>query len=162
MIIVIKLFLVIIFLLVFKQDYKSRLVSWILYLLIGITSFTLYLSFVPWQLVLANSVFNLCFISVLITILYLYSKLIKRQSLINNSIGIGDVFLFYSLCFLFPIMTFTLLFVFSLLFSLLLHSLLKEKYSQHNSVPLAGYIALFYSIVILFSFFVNSTFLYQY
>ncbi len=162
MIIVIKLFLVIIFLLVFKQDYKSRLVSWILYLLIGITSFTLYLSFVPWQLVLANSVFNLCFISVLITILYLYSKLIKRQSLINNSIGIGDVFLFYALCFIFPIITFILLFVFSLLFSLLLHSLLKEKYSQHNSVPLAGYIALFYSVIILFSFFVNNTFLYQY
>lgn len=162
MIIVIKLFLVILFLFVFKQDYKDRLVNWILYLLVGITSFILHSSFLSWELALINSIFNFGFISILITILYLYSKLIKRQSLINNSIGIGDVFLFYALCFLFPIMTFTLLFVFSLLFSLLLHFLIKGKYKLHNSVPLAGYIALFYSVVILFSFFVNSTFLYQY
>ena len=162
MIIVLKLFLVILFIFVFKQDYKDRLVNWILYLLVGITSLTLHLSFVSWQLVFANSICNLSCISVLIAIIYLYSKLIKRQPLINHSIGIGDIFLFYALCFLFPIITFILLFVFSLLFSLLLHFYLKEKYSQHNSVPLAGYIALFYSFVILFSFLVNSTFLYQY
>lgn len=162
MIITTKLFLVVLFLFILKQDYKDRLVSWILYFLVGITSFILHSSFVSWELVLVSSIFNFGFISLLITIIYLYSKLIKRQPLINHSIGIGDVFLFYALCFLFPIITFILLFVFSLLFSLLLHSFLKEKYNQHNSVPLAGYIALFYCVVILFSFFVNSTFLYQY
>lgn len=162
MILTIKLFLIILFLFVLKQDYKDRLVHWILYLLIGITSFMLHLSFVSWELVLVNSLFNLGFISLLIITTYLYSKLIKGQPLINQSLGIGDVFLFYALCFLFPIIIFVLLFVFSLLFSLLLHSLLKKKYYQHNSVPLAGYIGLFYSFVILFSFFLNSTFLYQY
>ena len=162
MIIVIKLFLVILFLSVLKQDYKDRLVSWILYLLIGITSFILHLYYLPWQIALTNSVFNFGFITLLITITYLYSKLRKKQSLINNSLGIGDVFLFYALCFLFPIITFLLLFIFSLVFSLLLHFVLKEKYNQHNNVPLAGYMSLFYSIVILFSFFANHTLLYQY
>lgn len=162
MIIVLKLILIVLFFLIFKQDYKDRMVSWVLYLSIGITNLILQLLFISWQSVIANSSFNIGFISLLILIMYFYSKLIKRQPLINHSIGVGDIFLFYSLCFLFPIITFMILFIFSLVFSLLLHFLLKKKYNQHNSVPLAGYMALFYSVVLLLSFFTNNTLLYQY
>lgn len=155
-----KILLVVLFILIFIQDYKQRLVYWFLYFFVGICSLCLQLTFFDWQTIAINTFINISFISILVVSGFLYCKLIKKEPFLNHSIGIGDIFMFVSLCFLFPAITFILFFVFSLIFSLIIHLLLKEKYTAHNDVPLAGYISLFFSFILLFSFLLEKNWLY--
>lgn len=155
-----KILLVVLFILIFIQDYKQRLVYWFLYFFVGICSLCLQLTFFDWQTIAINTFINISFISILVVSGFLYCKLIKKEPFLNHSIGIGDIFMFVSLCFLFPAITFILFFVFSLIFSLMIHLLLKEKYTIHNDVPLAGYMSLFFSFILLFSFFLEKNWLY--
>lgn len=155
-----KILLFILFILIFIQDYKQRLVYWFLYFFVGICSLCLQLTFFDWQTIAINTFINISFISFLVVSGFLYCKLIKKEPFLNHSIGIGDIFMFVSLCFLFPAITFILFFVFSLIFSLMIHLFLKEKYTAHNDVPLAGYMSLFFSFILLFSFFLEKNWLY--
>lgn len=155
-----KIILIIVFLLIFAQDYKHRLVYWFLYFLVGIVSFLLQLTWFNWPIVAVNAGLNICFVSIFLIIGFIYARLIKKEPFLNHSIGSGDVFLFFSICFLFPTFTFILFFVFSLIFSLVIHLLLKKRYSFHQTVPLAGYMSLFFSFVLLFSFFLEDNWLY--
>lgn len=156
-----KIILVFLFVFIFIQDYKHRLVYWFLYFFVGVCSLILQKVFFQWQIIVINTIINVGFIVILNISGFLYCKLIKNEPFINQSIGIGDVFMFFSLCFLFPPITFIFLFVFSLLFSLIIHLLLKEKYTIiHKNVPLAGYMSLFFSSVLVFSFFLDKNWLY--
>lgn len=155
-----KIMLIIVFLLIFAQDYKDRLVYWFLYLFVGILGVFLQLHWFTWAIVVINTGLNICFVIVLLISGFIYARIIKKEPFLNHSIGTGDVFLFLSICFLFPIVTFILFFVFSLIFSLLVHLLFKKRYSVHQTVPLAGYMSLFFSFVLLFSFFLEKNWLY--
>lgn len=156
-----KILLIVLFQLIFIQDYKQRLVYWFLYFFVGLCGLGLQLAFFHWQTLAINTFINMCFICILILSGFLYSRLIKKEPFINHGIGIGDIFMFFSLCFLFPTVTFLLFFVFSLIFSLMIHLLFKNNYKLHNDVPLAGYMGLFYSFVLLFSFLFEKNWLFM-
>ncbi len=155
-----KILLIVLFILIFIQDYKQRLVYWFLYFFVGICGLSLQLTFFHWQTIAINFFINICFISILIVSGFLYCRLIKKEPFLNHSIGIGDIFMFVSLSFLLPTISFILFFVFSLIFSLMIHLLLKEKYTINNDVPLAGYMSLFFSFILLFSFFLEKNWLF--
>lgn len=160
MIIFLKIILLVLFYLIFVQDYKDRMVYWFLYFSVGLIGFFIQLLSLNWKVLVINSFLNISLICILIFGGILYSKIIKREKFINNALGIGDVFMFFSLTLLFPTIPFFTFFVFSLIFSLLLHQLLKKNYRNHIHVPLAGYMAIFFSFIIISSFFFNNNWLY--
>ncbi|MFT6637664.1 MAG: hypothetical protein ACJAYP_000220 [Flavobacterium sp.] len=66
------------------------------------------------------------------------------------------MFLFFSLCFLFPTIIFWVLFLTSLIFSLLIHFFVKKD----TNIPLAGYMSLFFASILFTSLFLKQNILY--
>ncbi|MGN7811070.1 hypothetical protein [Flavobacterium sp. 22076] len=154
-----KLILVIVFAFVLYQDFKSRLVYWFLYPIIGVLAFAIQLQNLPVSIALTNLGFNLLFVVLILLVSTLYIKF--RNLDFNNTIGIGDILFFLFIAGTFSIVSFLVLFVFSLVFSLILHIVLNNKKEQ-ATVPLAGYMSLFFGVVYAVSFCFNNAFLYAY
>ena len=154
-----KLILLIVFALVLYQDFKSRLVYWFLYPIIGILAFAIQLHNLPLSIALTNLGGNLIFVVLILAVSMIYARFRKLN--FKNTIGIGDILFFLFIAGTFSIVSFLILFVFSLLFSLILHLVLNNKKEQ-STVPLAGYMSLFFGVVYAISFFGNDTFLYAY
>ena len=159
--ILIKGLLIITFLVIFWQDTKDRLVYWFLYPLLGCLASGIQVLQIGYISTLINSLINLIFIFLLISVAFIYSKVIMKRPFVNESIGLGDILIFVFLCFTFATVAFFILFVFALLFSLMLHLYFKKK-SIHNNVPLAGYIAVFFAAVYTVSFFIEPKYLFAY
>jgi len=147
-------------LLIFYQDFKERLVSWFLYPLFGVLAFALQLYFVAAFSGLLNTVFNLLFVLVLISVCFVYAK-VKLKIPLNEILGIGDILFFIFAAFAFSMLSFFILFVFALVFSLAMHQFFKYK-QAHTTVPLAGYMALFFCTLYGLGFFTDTNFLYAY
>jgi hypothetical protein len=154
-----KLILVIVFAFVLYQDFKSRLVYWFLYPIIGVLAFAIQLQNLPVSIALTNLGFNLLFVVLILLVSTLYIKF--RNLDFKNTIGIGDILFFLFIAGTFSIVSFLVLFVFSLVFSLILHIVLNNKKEQ-ATVPLAGYMSLFFGVVYALSFCFNNAFLYAY
>jgi hypothetical protein len=154
-----KLILVIVFAFVLYQDFKSRLVYWFLYPIIGVLAFVIQLQNLPVSIALTNLGFNLLFVVLILGVSTLYIKF--RNLDFKNTIGIGDILFFLFIAGTFSIVSFLVLFVFSLVFSLILHIVLNNKKDQ-ATVPLAGYMSLFFGVVYAVSFCFNNAFLYAY
>lgn len=154
-----KLILVIIFGAILYQDYKNRLVYWFLYPITGILVFAIQLYYIPIELVFANSVLNILFVTFLLTVCFIYLKLKKIS--FKNSLGMGDILFFIFISFSFATVSFIVLFVFALVFSLILHFVFQNK-NQLKTVPLAGYMSLFFAVVYMATFCSDSNFLYAY
>ncbi|MCK0115033.1 hypothetical protein [Gelidibacter sp. F63206] len=142
--IIIKIILLLVFAFIFYQDHKDREVYWFLFPCVGIFAGYLFLSETLAELFYTSITTNLVVISILILIVMLYSKLKLKTEMINT-IGLGDLLMFFFLSFTFSTVSFMVILVSSLLFSLLLHLSLKKQ-SKHNTVPLAGYMGLFFSL----------------
>ena len=160
--IVLKIIIIVIFGIVLWQDYKERMVHWFLYPFIGVLGFYIQKSQIDYTTLFMNSLVNITLVTTILIVLYIYSKLILKKKLINESIGIGDVLLFFSLCFCFSIISFLVLFVFSLVFSLFVHFIISQKKTGFKTIPLAGYMSLFFGSVYGASLFFNCNFLFAY
>lgn len=145
--IILKIILVMTFILIFYQDFKERQVYWFLFPIFGLCSAILFYNSTLPELFYVSVGMNLIFISILLLVVFLYSKL-KLKSKFSEVFGLGDVLLFIALIFSFSTLSFLIVFVFSLLFSLLMHFALKH-YSKFQSVPLAGYMSLFFALTYL-------------
>lgn len=154
-----KILLIIVFAIVLYQDFKTRLVYWFLYPIIGVLAFAIQLYNVPSEIAFFNLGVNLLFVSLILGVSFLYTRF--RNLNFKNTIGIGDVLFFIFISGTFSIVSFFVLFVFALLFSLILHFVLRNK-KEYKTVPLAGYMSLFFGVVYASSFLFNSTFLYAY
>jgi len=132
---------------VFLQDIKERLVYWFLFPIIAICSGVLLYKSMFLEVFYTTVVINLIFILLLLTVVFLYSK-IKLKTSMKNTFGFGDILLFFALIFSFSSVSFLILFVFGLVFSLLIHLVIKRN-SKHKTVPLAGYLSLFFAITYL-------------
>ncbi|SHH28259.1 general secretion pathway protein [Flavobacterium defluvii] len=154
-----KLILLLVFALVLYQDFKSRLVYWFLYPIIGILAFAIQLYNLPLFIAFTNLGINLLFISLILGASALYIKFRKLD--FKNAIGIGDVLFFIFISGTFSTVSFLVLLVFSLVFSLILHLVLYSQKEQ-ITVPLAGYMSLFFGVVYAVSFYWDNSFLYVY
>jgi len=139
-----KVVLILTFLLVFYQDVKERLVWWLLFPFIGLICGTLYIFETSFELFLYSILFNSTFVLILLSTIFLYTKF-KMRVHIKETIGMGDVLLFFALTCTFSLISFITLFVFSLVLSLILHLVLSKRDIQ-KTVPLAGYMSLFFAI----------------
>jgi hypothetical protein len=157
-----KIVLILLLAVITWQDIKDRLVYWFCYPLVGILGFYIQKDFSQMDSIIINSIVNLSLVATVMLILWVYSKIILKKKLINQSIGMGDILFFLALAFCFSIVSFYVLFVFSLVFSILMHFLLKKNYKEHTTIPLAGYMAVFYIFVYISTFFTNSNFLFAY
>jgi len=145
MILGIKIVLIISFLFVFLQDFKTREVYWVLFPIIASCCGILHYKNVVYSTFIYTIGLNLTFISLMLLVIYLYSKY-KLNMAFKNTFGLGDVLLFIGLIFSFSSTSFIIIFVFSLVFALVLHLFFKNK-TNNSSVPLAGYLSLFFASV---------------
>jgi len=142
--IVIKIILLLILGAIFYQDYKERLVYWFLFPLLGLCAgFLFYNSTLP-ELFIASVALNLMFVSCLLLIVFIYSRILLKARL-KDVFGLGDILLFLSIIFTFSTVSFLVILVFALFFSLVIHLLLKKR-SKLKTVPLAGYLSLFFGL----------------
>lgn len=157
-----KIFIEILFLIVlgilFYQDMKEQKVSlWML--LLGLFSGG-FLHFLHQDslVFLSTILINLLFVSIIFSVLLLYSKF-KLQKNIFDVFGLGDLLFFTILAVSLPILSFLTVFVFSTIFSLILFLMLK-RYFTTNTVPLAGLQSLFLAIVLILNTFIDSVNIY--
>ncbi len=134
----------IVFSAIFYQDIKERKIYWFLCPIVALLSGVLHYNNVLPELFYVSTIINIAFVSILLLMLFLYSKYKLKQKL-GAVFGLGDALLFVALSFAFSSVSFLILFVSSLIFSLMLHLVIKQK-SKIKTVPLAGYISLFFGI----------------
>ncbi len=158
----IKILLILVLLLVFYEDISDKLVHWFLFPILGFLLGSLHKSSVEVSVFLVTIGINILLVSIVLLLLYGYSKLILRSRFLNKSFGLGDLLLFYALSIGFPTVTFAILFAFSIFFSLVIHLLINRLKKGKQTVPLAGYISFFYAMVFIGSFFDNVPSLYRY
>ena len=134
------------------QDFKDRMVSWILFPIMGIALAFLYLNHANFEQFYPFVLGNFLLVTAIVLVLYLYTKYIAKMEFLNVSFGLGDLLFFYGLALGFPTMTFLVLFVLSILFSLSAFLYLKRK-QEMQTIPLAGLMGIFLIAVIIASFF---------
>ncbi|MEL6919033.1 MAG: hypothetical protein AAFO99_15055 [Bacteroidota bacterium] len=142
------------------QDLKDRAVLWVIFPITG-----LLLSLLHWngshaRLFLFYISVNVVLISLVLLVLFLYTKFVARKKFLNSSFGLGDLLFFYAFALGFPTVTFLTLFAISILFSLMVYLFLKIR-SDMDTVPLAGLMGLFLGLVILLSLYPSIPSLYQ-
>lgn len=138
----VKIILIITLGLIFIQDYKNREVFWFLFPLVSLCCGILFYNSTLPELFITSVILNLAFISLLLLVITLYSKLVLKVN-ISDAFGLGDALLFVGLIFSFSTVSFLVIFVFALAFSLIAHISLK-RFSKIKSVPLAGYLSFFF------------------
>ena len=144
MVVIIKTILILVLIVIFFQDIRSRRVYAFLFPLVAITSGYLYYTNGIPSVYMASILVNIVFISALLLSVLIYSKLILRKNILEV-MGLGDILMFTALAFSFSSVAFIVLFVSALVFSLLLHLILSRIKNQ-GTVPLAGYMGLFFCI----------------
>ena len=141
---VLKLFILCALLAVFYQDLKTRSVYWFWFPLLAVSCGLLHYKNTMVELFLATILINFSFISMLLLVVYGYSKF-KLKVTLKSVLGLGDILLFIALIFSFSTISFIIIFIFALIFSLILH-LITKRASINKTVPLAGYMSLFFAI----------------
>jgi hypothetical protein len=140
--------------LIFYQDFSTRSVLWFLFPIIGILGLlNSYFQTNSWKNTFINSTVNAGFLLVQFFLLKLfyYLKRNNTSGLINNKIGLGDVFLLIACCFFFSPFNFLLFYCCSLLFALIIHSLVTKIFHENKfplTIPLAGWMAVFLLIYV--------------
>lgn len=147
---------VVVLLLIFYEDMKSRTVRLFLFVLLSILLF--YSSYNGKNLytLLINIIFNVLYIILITSFGYLYTVLKKSGVSFFSSIGLGDILLLLCLSVWFEPITFIVFNTVSLILALVIHLSLKQaiaSYSQFETVPLAGYQSLCFSFLLVFTFF---------
>ena len=155
----VKLITVFLLLVIFYQDVKERLVYGFLFPVTAVFFGILHYYYVEKTSFYIGIGGNIAFVSLLLLVLFLYSKVKLNMPFLNGSFGLGDLLFFYAICFAFPSSSFIILFVFSIFFSLLVHIVLKRQLKD-KTVPLAGYMALFFAFTLVISMFYNPVSLY--
>ncbi len=131
-----------VFALIAYQDFKDRAVYWFLFPVMGILLGIIYFSkTLPLQYVI-TSMYNILIISIIVLVLFAYTRYIAKKKFLDVSFGLGDFLFFYAFALGFPTYTFLLLFVGSILFALAAHLALNRK-RDFETIPLAGLMGIF-------------------
>lgn len=144
------------------QDFQERKVFWFLFpmamILFGLVHF---MTVEEHEIFLNYVSLNLLLVTLIIILLYGYSRFIAKDKFLNHSLGLGDILFFYAFATGFPTFTFIILFANAILFSLLSFLVLKKKFKQ-QTVPLAGFMGLFLVFMMCFELIFKSLSLYAY
>lgn len=148
MIIAIKFLLLINLGFIAFQDFKERQVLWFFFPTSALFFALLhYTQAISWKIFLYEVITNWLLITCIISILYVYTKLISKKKFMGHSIGLGDILFFYAFGTGFQTVTFIVLLACSILFSLFTFLILKNRLKL-KTVPLAGFMGLFLMVVL--------------
>ncbi len=159
MIIAIKIALIVFLAVILIQDCKERAVHVLLFPISAALFMTLHYHIGNKMLFLTYIGINMLLVSLILLVLFLYSKLWLKIDFINGSFGLGDLFFFLIIATAYPTISFIVLFVGAIFFSLMAHYIYRKK-QKAKTVPLAGYMALFFGMVIMISFVKGDALLY--
>lgn len=159
MILALKILLVLACALIAFQDFKERMVSWVLFPLVGLILGFLYLAQTSFEQFYPFVFTNMLLITGIVLVLFLYTRYIVRMKFINVSFGLGDLLFFYAFALGFPTITFLILFVSAIIFSLIVFLISKKK-DKNDTIPLAGLMGFFLIVVVLVSFLPSTPSLY--
>jgi hypothetical protein len=154
MILVLKILFIGILLTIFYQDIRERKVTLILILSGIVLGGFLHFQKQATIVFLSNSMVNLIAISLIFSLLWLYTKF-KLKKRIQEVFGLGDLLFFCLLAVSLPIISFLVIFVFSLIFSLFVFMLIKSSL-KNKTVPLAGLQSIFLAIILVLDIFINT------
>jgi hypothetical protein len=135
------------------QDFKLRLISWVLIpLLFVLQSFISYKA-LPLETSLFYFIINVGFIGLQLICLTLYFSIKNKRftNIVNSYLGIGDILFFFILCMSFSPVNFILFYLGSILMTLIgfiFYSLIHGN----KEIPLAGAMALCLIVCFVFSF----------
>lgn len=135
------------------QDFKERQVSLCLIIVFGVINIFSVLYFRDLITLLYNFIGTSIYLVIIWVFLkgYLYLKFKKNKTIINESIGLADIYIIFFIGITFNfiglIFFFCFSFILSLLFFLVSSSLKKDE--SHATVPLAGFLVLFYIITLI-------------
>jgi len=154
-----KLLIILVLVLIALQDLKERAVYWFLFPLVGGLLALLHFGQTSLHQYIIMVGINILLVSLILLILYLYTKLIANQKFLNVSFGLGDLLFFYAFALGYPTYTFLLLFIGSILFSFVVFLVLKSRQNL-ETIPLAGLMGIFLIGVTVISSFPNVPSLY--
>lgn len=142
------------------QDLKERMVSWLLFPITGGLLIALHIQNSTWEDFLIFGLGNVILTSSILFLLWIYTKLLRKQEFLNVSFGLGDVLFLYVLALGFPTVTFIVLLALSLCFSVLAFIVLNYFVST-ITVPLAGFMSIFLNVILIMDLSIEQISLYQ-
>jgi len=147
---ILKMLTIIGFITIAYQDIKDRMVYWVLFPIIGILLSSLYFKQSEFINFIINIGSNIIIVGIIMLLLWIYTKVLRRQDFLNVSLGLGDILFLCAFALGFPTVTFIVLLASCLCFSVLAFVVL-NYFVNARTVPLAGFMCLFLSIILLFS-----------
>lgn len=154
--VVLNLVFIALLIFIFFQDFKEQKIYVGLLLITLLVAVILYFRNTDLNLFLLNSILNLILTSVIVVLLYLYTKVITKRKLFE-SIGLGDLLFWGILAVGFPTHTFLLIFIFSVIFS---YVITLFYYKKGERIPLAGLQSMFLILLLIINYSFNITNLY--
>ena len=145
--------------LIASQDFKERMVTWLLFPAVGVLLGMLYIWNTSFEQFYPFVFTNMLLVTGIVLVLFLYTKYISRMEFLNVSFGLGDLLFFYAFALGFPTITFLILFVGAILFSLFTFLISKGK-QEEDTIPLAGLMGFYLIVITLASIFPGAPSLY--
>lgn len=142
------------------QDFKERAVYAFLFPVLGMVLCLLHYLQIEQSFFFYSIGVNSALISLVLLVLYGYTRFLTKGKFYNHSLGLGDMLFFFVLGFGFPTLTFIVLFANAIFFSLITYLILKKKL-RSKTVPLAGLMSAFLTMVLLYDLFFDSPSLYM-
>ncbi len=150
MLLAIQIIIVFILLCITWQDFKDRMVYWIMFPIVSALFFLSNIMTTSLAVIIPIILFNLIFTCIQIGLVTLYFSLKAKQfiNITTNYLGWGDLLFLFSLCFLFSPANFIAFYLISLIATLLrevvLNFILNKKV---HTIPLAGIQSFLVSVI---------------
>lgn len=159
MILILQLLTVLGFGIIAFQDVKERMVHWVLFPICGTLLALLHWENSSLEFFLFSVASNFFVVSVLLLLLWMYTRLLRKTRFLNTSFGLGDILFLYAFSLGFPPMTFIVLLACSICFSLLAFIIL-NYFKREETVPLAGFMGIFLMFILVTNVFTTGFSLY--
>lgn len=130
------------FALIALQDFKYREVLWILFPATAVLLAIRFILHIGIEDFMFFSALNALLVTLMLLLLWGYTKWIMRKKLLNQALGLGDMLFLYGFALGFPTLTFIILLVGSLCFALAVYSI-TIIFKEVETVPLAGLMGIF-------------------
>ncbi|MEM8507819.1 MAG: hypothetical protein AAF717_08315 [Bacteroidota bacterium] len=139
------------FVVIAVQDMRERMVQWVLFPLAGLfLALAHYYNTTGWVFLLSCAV-NGLLVTLVVLLLWGYTRYIRKQEFLNTSFGLGDILFLYAFALGFPTVTFTVLLSAAIGFALVVWYLLPSL-RQSGTVPLAGLMGIFLAATLLLQY----------
>jgi len=154
MLFAVKLVVMICLCVVAFQDFRHRAISWLLIPVLFFGFVFIALKTMEWDDYWRESLFNLCYILLVVVLLTVYLSLKNKKfvNIVNSFLGIADILFFAVLAVAFSPFNFEIFFLSSGILTSVIYGLLIYFKNVNPEVPLAGTMASMLLVVMILNF----------